>query len=70
MIESVVAPPENPLLESTTPSGDRELHSWSARAVATLCPAYTDDGGHLNAAARVSMAQQLVAVLAARGRPE
>ena len=58
------------LLESTAPSGARELHFWNGRAVPTLCPAYTDDGGHLNAAARVSMAQELVGVLASRGRPE
>jgi len=52
------------LAESTTPLGVRELHELHGRAIAALAPQYTDDGGHLNAMARLAIARQLIAAIA------
>lgn len=56
-------------LESTLPSGERVRHDLHGRAVAALAPAYTDDGGHLNASARVAIARRLIASIARLGDP-
>ena len=57
------------VFESTLPNGERVQHDLHGRAVASLAPAYTDDGGHLNAAARVAIARRLVAAIARLGDP-
>jgi hypothetical protein len=51
-------------LESTAADGQRELHDWKGRKVPALLSAYTDDGGHLNAEARLRFARELIALLA------
>lgn len=50
-------------LESTGRSG-AEVHVWEGRTIPALVTAYTDDGGHLNAAAQLRAARELVTVLA------
>jgi len=55
--------------ESTLPSGERVHHDLHGRPVAALAPAYTDDGGHLNASARVAIARRLIAAIARLGDP-
>ena len=55
-------------LESTTPTGERELRPWSGRLVPCLHAGYSTDGGHLNAAARLRFGRALIAFLASRGR--
>lgn len=52
------------VLESTTPDGSRELHRGDGRLIPALCAGYTDDGGHLNAAASAQIGRALVAFLA------
>jgi hypothetical protein len=52
------------LLESTGPDGRRELQDWNGSKVPALLPAYTDDGGHLNPAARLRFARELIGFLA------
>ena len=54
-------------LESTAPTGERDLRPWNGRLVPRLHSAYTDDGGHLNAAARVRFGRAFVAFLASLG---
>jgi hypothetical protein len=49
------------LIESTRPDGSRERDSGGVPA---LVPAYTDDGGHLNATGKDLVARRLVAFLA------
>lgn len=51
-------------IEATRPDGSVEATVWSGRAVPALVPAYTDDGGHLNAAGQERVARRLVALLA------
>lgn len=51
-------------VEATRPDGGAETSAWQGRQVRTLVPAYTDDGGHLNAEGRRRAAQELAAVLA------
>jgi hypothetical protein len=53
------------LLESTAADGRRELHDWKGSKVPGLLPAWTDDGGHLNADARLRFARELIAFVAA-----
>jgi hypothetical protein len=55
-------------LESTGPSGEAVAVEWQGRAVAALSPAWTDDGGHLNAPAQDAVARAFVAHLAAATR--
>ena len=56
-------------LESIGPGGDRIVRRWKGRDVPMLHPAYTEDGGHLNAPARVRLARQLLGFLSALPRP-
>jgi hypothetical protein len=51
-------------LESTAADGSRVFFTSGADTVYTLAPGNTDDGGHLNAAARRAAAQEFLAVLA------
>jgi len=51
-------------LESTLPDGRRAFFGNSASPTYILAPEYTDDGGHLNAAARRMVAEQLLIMLA------
>jgi len=51
-------------LESTAPSGEAAFLLWKGRRVPVLSPAYTYDGGHLNAAGEERAARALLAVLA------
>lgn len=52
-------------LEATAPDGRTETFEWKGRQVPALVPAYTGDGGHLDASGRRRMARELVALLAA-----
>lgn len=52
-------------VEATRPDGGAETSRWAGREVRALVPAYTDDGGHLNAEGRRRAAAELVRVLAA-----
>jgi hypothetical protein len=51
-------------VESTRPDGSRELASFAGKQVPMLVPAYTGDGGHLNAEGQDRAAAALVALLA------
>ncbi|MFY3745942.1 hypothetical protein ACOQFB_18670 [Anaeromyxobacter sp. Red801] len=51
-------------VESTRPDGSVETSAWQGGAVPALVPAYTDDGGHLNAEGRARAARALAAVIA------
>lgn len=51
-------------IESTAPGGETTSIVWGGRRVPVLVPAYTDDGGHLNAAGQERAARELVRVLA------
>lgn len=50
--------------ESTGPDGTRAGVLRDGKAIPALAPAWTDDGGHLNAAGRQRIAEQLLAFLA------
>jgi hypothetical protein len=50
-------------VESTRPDGSRETVTWSGQAVPMLVPAYTDDGGHLNAVGQERAAAALLQLL-------
>jgi hypothetical protein len=50
--------------ESTHSDGSRAFFMRKGDTVFTLAPEYTDDGGHLNAAARRAAAMEFLAVLA------
>jgi hypothetical protein len=52
-------------IESTAPDGAAVKVQWNGADAPALAAAYTDDGGHLNAAGRVRAARELVSVLAA-----
>jgi hypothetical protein len=51
-------------LESTRPDGTRQLFREDGRDYEALVPAYTDDGGHLNASGRQMAARALLEFLA------
>lgn len=51
--------------ESTAPDGTEVSVKWKGSVAPTMAPAYTDDGGHLNATGRLRAARELVSVLAA-----
>lgn len=51
-------------LESTLPDGRRVFFGGAEAPVYMLAPEYSDDGGHLNAAARRMVAEQLLVTLA------
>ena len=52
-------------LESSQSDGTRETYEVNGRAYPAMVPAYSDDGGHLNAAGQARVASALVAFLAA-----
>lgn len=52
-------------IESTRPDGTDETYPVDGRPVPALVPAYTHDGGHLNATGRRRVARELVRVVAA-----
>lgn len=56
-------------VEASRPDGSSETFEWEGRTVPALVPAFTDDGGHLNAEGQRRAARELVAVLAAVPRP-
>jgi hypothetical protein len=56
-------------LESIAPDGTTVTVSWGGATVPAMSPAYTDDGGHLNARGRALAAQEFVTVLAAASGP-
>jgi len=56
-------------LEARCPDGIPATEPWRGREVPALCPAYTDDGGHLNAAGRERAARALLAIVAAVPAP-
>jgi hypothetical protein len=51
-------------LEATRPDGTVESHRYRGESVVNLVPAFTDDGAHLNAAARRRVAEQFLVFLA------
>lgn len=52
-------------IESTAPDGTPETAEWKDIVVPVLAPAYSEDGGHLNAAGKLRAAHELISVLAA-----
>jgi hypothetical protein len=52
-------------IESTAPDGTIVTREWAGEVAPALVTAYTDDGGHLNAAGGLRAARELIAVLAA-----
>lgn len=50
--------------ESTAPDGAAVTVAWKGSASPAMTPAYTDDGGHLNAAGKLHAARELISVLA------
>jgi hypothetical protein len=56
-------------LESRCPDGIPATEPWRGLEVPALCPAYTDDGGHLNAAGRERAARALLTIVAAVPAP-
>lgn len=52
-------------IESTAADGTPVTVNLDGKAVPELLPEYSDDGGHLNASARLRAARELIAVLAA-----
>jgi hypothetical protein len=55
-------------VESTTPQGVRQSHTWRSLTTPELVPAYASDGAHLNETGRRRAARELVRVLAAATR--
>jgi hypothetical protein len=51
-------------VESTAPDGTRVTVTWNGITAPALSPAYTDDGGHLNARGRLAAAREFLTVLA------
>lgn len=49
--------------ESTRPDGSREFFQRNGTQIYTLCPEFTDDGGHLNATGRRVVAETLLLAL-------
>lgn len=52
-------------VESTAPDGTAVKVQWNGSEAPALASAYTDDGGHLNAAGKRRAARELISVLAA-----
>jgi hypothetical protein len=52
-------------VESTAPDGTAVTVKWKGNVAPAMDPAYTDDGGHLNALGKLRAARELVSVLAA-----
>jgi hypothetical protein len=57
-------------VESTAPDGTLLRVQWQGVSAPVLSPAYTDDGGHLNAEGRRRAARELIAVLASAHAPQ
>lgn len=57
-------------VESTGPDGKPVQMEWAGVRAPAMAPAYTDDGGHLNAQGRRRAARELIAVLAAARGPQ
>ena len=55
-------------LESTHPDGTRETYALDGHDYPALVPAYSDDGGHLNARGQVRLASAFVSLLASLPR--
>jgi hypothetical protein len=55
-------------LESTGPDRALVTVTWNGVTAPAMSPAYTDDGGHLNARARVMAAREFIGVLASATR--
>ena len=51
-------------IESTAPDGTLVTVTWNGITAPALSPAYTEDGGHLNARGRVLAAREFLTVLA------
>lgn len=51
-------------VESIAPDGTAVAVEWKGVASPAMAPAYTDDGGHLNAAGKLRAARELISVLA------
>ena len=51
--------------ESIAPDGTAATVEWQGSIAPVMAPAYTDDGGHLNAAGKLRAARELISVLAA-----
>lgn len=51
-------------IESTYPDGKRSTVHVGGKAIETMVPAYTNDGGHLNAEGQKKVAEKLLAFLA------
>ena len=51
-------------IESVGPGGERESFDVKGKSFPALVPAYTDDGGHLNALGRKVVAEKLLVFLA------
>lgn len=56
-------------LESTQADGTRETYELNGRAYPAMVPAYSDDGGHLNARGQAHVAAALVTFLGALPEP-
>lgn len=52
-------------VESTRPDGKMETVEWKGSVAPAMVPAYSDDGGHLNAAGKLRAARELISVLSA-----
>ena len=55
-------------IESTLPDERRQVSTYKGKRYYTMNPAYTTDGGHLNAEGRKVVARELLALLAALSR--
>lgn len=55
-------------LESTGPGGTLVTVTWDGVTAPAMSPAYTDDGGHLNARGRAIAAREFIGVLASATR--
>jgi len=51
-------------VESTAPDRKVQTVEWKGKVAPSLCPAYTDDGGHLNREGQRRAARELLSVLA------
>jgi hypothetical protein len=56
-------------LESTAPDGSAETYELNGQTWPAMVPAYSDDGGHLNAAGQARMAREFLAFLSALPSP-
>ncbi|MFY1826138.1 hypothetical protein ACN47A_09520 [Myxococcus fulvus] len=56
-------------LESTAPDGSRETYELNGQTWPAMVPGYSDDGGHLNAAAQARLATELLNFLASLPAP-